>query len=113
MAERDRVRRLRGWKRRTLLRVLGIGTLATGLSAALAGLGVRRREATRRDAQPIKVAITPTCVACFGCVAVCPTAAIEARPGQIRVIQRDCISCGYCQTGCAVDGIRVVSEHRG
>jgi ferredoxin len=105
-----RVRKLRGWERRTLLRVLGLGALASGLVAVCARVGKR---GASRPAADLKVVITPTCVACLGCVAVCPTAAIEARPGRIRVIQSDCVSCGYCQSGCAVDGIRVVGEHDG
>ncbi|MAE69469.1 MAG: ferredoxin [Gemmatimonadetes bacterium] len=52
--------------------------------------------------------VTKSCIGCTGCAAVCPTAAIEAIPDGIAVIDELCVSCGYCQAGCAVDGIRVL-----
>jgi ferredoxin len=102
-------KRRRGAGRRTALRVLA----AVGLGGGLARLGLRAAQSSPGNAQPrppagVKVVVTERCVGCTGCVVVCPTAAIDYLGGAIRVDQELCVSCGYCQIGCSVDGIRVV-----
>ncbi len=89
--------------RRTFLRTL--------VAAGLGAVGARALVARRGERRPIsarKIEVTATCIGCTGCIAVCPTAAIAAVPAGISVIDELCVSCGYCQAGCAVDGIRVL-----
>jgi len=95
-------RRKRGMRRRDFLRYTAlIGVSAASLNAVIDGYG---------DPLPAtkKIRVTSRCVGCTGCAVICPTAAIEIVPGSIRVDNDLCVSCGYCQTSCAVDGIRVL-----
>lgn len=66
-----------------------------------------------RSSENKKILVTENCVGCTGCVSVCPTLAIEVVPGGIEAFDDKCISCGYCQTSCAVDGIRVLKANGG
>lgn len=66
--------------------------------------------ATRKKASQ-KIVVTSNCVGCTGCVIMCPVLAIGVVEGGITVNQEKCISCGYCQAGCATDGIRVLQEN--
>lgn len=58
-----------------------------------------------------KIVVTNRCVGCTGCVIMCPVLAIGVIGNGITVDQEKCISCGYCQAGCATDGIRVLQEN--
>lgn len=58
-----------------------------------------------------KIVVTSHCVGCTGCVIMCPVLAIGVIGNGIAVDQEKCISCGYCQAGCATDGIRVLQEN--
>jgi len=55
-----------------------------------------------------RVEVNDACTACMGCIAVCPTSAIQAGPKGPRFIQESCIKCGYCATVCTVAAIRVL-----
>lgn len=89
-------------QRRALLRTLA------GAVAAVVAIRAFWGRKTKPGPALGKIQITPTCVGCTGCIAVCPTAAIEAIPDGIAVIDELCISCAYCQAGCPVDGIWVL-----
>ncbi len=103
MAKRKR-KKLSRKSRRNFLRVLAGG----GVAAVALRAGQEWRQKRRARASGQKIEITPTCIGCTGCAAVCPTAAIAVVPGGIEVIDELCVSCGYCQAGCPVDGIRVL-----
>ncbi len=95
-------RRSKKRARRSFLRTIA----GAGLGAIAWRAAIDRKKSGFRDAR--RVEVTESCIGCTGCAAVCPTAAIEAVPFGIAVIDELCVSCGYCQAGCAVDGIRVL-----
>lgn len=91
--------------RRTFFR-WGVGLLG-GLAVARAVRGFRREQAP----PPLpKVTILPACVACTGCVSICPTNAIVVAPDSIKVIDDLCVRCGYCVAVCPVGGLRINRE---
>jgi formate hydrogenlyase subunit 6/NADH:ubiquinone oxidoreductase subunit I len=91
--------------RRGFLR-LSLGALGGVLFLhALPGCGEERGP---RSAH--KVTILPSCVACAGCVAACPTGAISLVPGAIAISDQRCIRCGYCVAICPAGGVRVNRE---
>jgi Fe-S-cluster-containing dehydrogenase component len=89
------------------LRLLGAATLG-----ALAWRGrdreVRRRAVERRRLP--KLAVSDACVACTGCLAVCPKDAIRLTPRGIVVSDEHCVSCGYCVAACPVGALQVNRE---
>ena len=71
------------------------------MARAVAGVKSEGRAGGRR------IEVTGACCGCTGCIAICPTGAIDAVAGGISVDEELCIGCGYCQAGCPVGGIRV------
>jgi len=45
------------------------------------------------------------CLACGGCISVCPQDAISWNGGKARVDQKKCISCAICIRTCPVGAI--------
>ena len=45
------------------------------------------------------------CLACGGCIAVCPEDALEWIGGKARVDEESCIGCGICHKTCPVGAI--------
>ncbi len=50
------------------------------------------------------------CKKCYSCVRSCPTKAIEVHEGQADIIDRLCISCGYCVDMCSQNAKRIQSS---
>ncbi len=50
------------------------------------------------------------CKKCYSCVRSCPTKAIEVHDGKADIIDRLCISCGYCIDMCSQNAKRVRSS---
>ena len=50
------------------------------------------------------------CKKCYSCVRSCPTKAIEVHAGQADIIDRLCISCGYCIDMCSQNAKRIRSS---
>lgn len=49
------------------------------------------------------------CTLCFACVTVCPAGALQDGQGLLRLnfIERNCLQCGLCETGCPEQAIRL------
>lgn len=57
-----------------------------------------------------RISFATTCTACYGCVGVCPTGAIEpaAKDRQPPLFDRAlCVGCGSCQAFCRKQGVRL------
>lgn len=48
---------------------------------------------------------------CGRCEAVCPTGAIAAKPGEVRLDLGQCIFCGECEAACPRGAIQFTREH--
>jgi Fe-S-cluster-containing hydrogenase component 2 len=86
--------------------LLSVGALGGVLALhALPGCGEQRDLIAKH-----KVSVLSSCVACNGCVSICPTNAITVAPGAIAISDQLCIRCGYCVATCPVGGVRVNRE---
>ncbi len=52
------------------------------------------------------------CLRCGGCVAVCPTQALELTENGIEWDESRCIHCGICEEFCPVKAIKVKKEKK-
>ncbi len=50
--------------------------------------------------------IEERCLACGGCIAICPTDAIKMSTSVIIINVEECISCGLCIKYCAFGAIK-------
>ncbi|MDD5309852.1 MAG: 4Fe-4S dicluster domain-containing protein [Deltaproteobacteria bacterium] len=91
--------------RRTVLR----SGAAALMGCALVTGAARKRNREKRPPEP-RASISPSCVGCTGCAAVCPKAVITAVPGGIAIDEEKCIRCGYCEAVCPVAGVRIGRE---
>jgi ferredoxin len=91
-----------GLTRRGLFRLAGAAA-----SGAIVGRAAMARRSSARPAGGAVVDVLPDCAGCTGCVAVCPTGAIEVTPRGISIRDDLCDACGYCVTVCPVEGVHV------
>lgn len=56
--------------------------------------------------KPKAIADRDTCLACGGCISVCPQDAITMQSSKAMVYREDCISCAICLKVCPVGAIR-------
>src|SRR5690606_21356345 len=94
-------RKVRDVGRRNFIRAFGL------FGVSISFIGVTYRFISNNKIPEKRIVVTDNCVGCTGCASVCPTFAIEVVAGGIVASDDKCISCGYCQMACAVDGIRV------
>jgi ferredoxin len=82
-----------------------------GLNRLRAGLprGLDQLVGSRFD---VTVAFTAACTCCQGCVAICPTGALQgAAQGDLpRFVQSSCTGCGLCREFCAEGALRIEAE---
>lgn len=45
------------------------------------------------------------CIACCGCVSICPVEAISLKDGKAFIDKKKCIHCGSCASVCPVEAI--------
>lgn len=50
------------------------------------------------------------CLRCGGCVAVCPTEALNLTENGLVVDEEECIDCGNCEKVCPVGAITVEGD---
>jgi ferredoxin len=51
-----------------------------------------------------------TCTLCLACVGACPAGALQDNPNapQLRLVEKNCVQCGLCETTCPEDAISLV-----
>ena len=59
------------------------------------------------DVLRFRVELSESCDSCFGCVAVCPTGALESASPALRFNEAACTGCGLCGEFCLEDAIRI------
>jgi len=59
------------------------------------------------DVLRFRMELSESCDGCFGCVAVCPTGAIESSSQAPRFNEAACTGCQLCSEFCLKDAIRI------
>lgn len=62
---------------------------------------------TRLDRMPRRLIINDWCEGCGKCVERCGQGALEIIEGRARVLQENCVLCGYCGSACPVFAIKI------
>lgn len=79
----------------------------SGLLAAALARVTPDQARTFGDALRFRMELSASCDGCFGCVAVCPTGALESSSPALRFNETACTGCGLCIEFCLEDAIRI------
>lgn len=79
----------------------------SGLLAAALARVTPDQARTVGDILRFRMVLSESCDGCFGCVAVCPTGALESSLPALRFNEAACTGCGLCGEFCLEDAIRI------